>query len=86
MRVGMLWLDDDRHTAIDERVSRAAAYYRNKYGCKPNLCIVHPSMLGGAPYQGTPDVEVRTSTSVLPEHLWLGVREAEGAEPSLAAD
>lgn len=86
MRVGMLWLDDDRRRGIDERVDRAAAYYRGKYGRKPNLCIVHPSTLGEEVYHGSGEVEVRTSISVLPDHLWLGVHEADGVKSMGAAD
>jgi hypothetical protein len=86
MRVGMLWLDDDRRMAIDERVDRAVAYYRGKYGRKPNLCIVHPSTLGEEMYEGGQGVELRTSHSVLPDHLWLGVREAEGLKTAAAMD
>jgi hypothetical protein len=78
----MLWLDDDRRTGISERVDRAVAYYRGKYGRRPNLCIVHPSTLGEEVYHGSADVEVRTSFSVLPDHLWLGVNEVERLEPA----
>lgn len=84
MRVGMLWLDDDHRAGINERVDRAVAYYRGKYGRKPNLCVVHPSTLGEETYQGSGGVEVRTSISVLPDHLWLGVHEAEGLEIAAA--
>ncbi|HLC03780.1 MAG TPA: hypothetical protein VJK02_12135 [Anaerolineales bacterium] len=86
MRVGMLWLDDDRRMAINDRVDRAVAYYRGKYGRSPNLCIVHPSTLGEEDSPATGNVEVRTSISVLPDHLWLGVREAEGVETVGAMD
>jgi hypothetical protein len=86
MRVGMLWLDDDHRMAIDERVDRAVAYYRGKYGRRPNLCIVHPSTLGEEVYRGSADVELQTSNSVLPDHLWLGVREAEGLQTAAAMD
>lgn len=86
MRVGMLWLDDDRRAGINERVDRAVDYYRGKYGRRPNLCVVHPSTLGEETYQGSGDIEVRTSISVLPDHLWLGVHEAESREISAALD
>jgi hypothetical protein len=46
MNVGMLWLDNDPRTALTAKVARAADYYRQKYGLVPNLCLVHPSMLG----------------------------------------
>lgn len=86
MKVGMLWLDGDRRIGINERVQRAVAYYRGKYGRTPNLCVVHPSTLGGEVYQEGGEVEVRTSVSVLPDHLWLGVREPEGLGSAAVMD
>jgi hypothetical protein len=72
MNVGMLWFDNDSKADLGIKINRAADYYRNKYGCTPNLCFVHPSMLGANPIYGT-NVEVRTTRSVLPNHFWLGV-------------
>lgn len=86
MRVGMLWLDDDRGRGIKDRVDRAVAHYRGKYGRTPNLCVVHPSTLGEEVDQASASVELRTSTSVLPDHLWLGEREAESIETAASMD
>ena len=46
MNVGMLWFDNDPGTALAAKVARAADYYSKKYGLVPDLCLVHPSMLG----------------------------------------
>jgi hypothetical protein len=46
MNVGMLWFDNDPKSNLDAKISRAATYYRDKYGRAPTLCFVHPSMLG----------------------------------------
>ena len=86
MRVGMLWLDDDNRKGITDRVERAAAYYRGKYGQTPTLCIVHPATLGEEVFQGVGRMELRTSKSVLPDHLWLGIRESESVEPAPGMD
>jgi hypothetical protein len=74
MRTGMLWFDNDPKTDLPTKVSRAADYYQKKYGCTPNLCFVHPSMLKpeGAKSNG---IEMRASRQVLPNHLWLGVND-----------
>ena len=32
MDTGMLWYDDDRQRTLEEKVRRAADYYRHKYG------------------------------------------------------
>ena len=45
MNVGMLWFDNDTKSELDQKIERAALYYRKKYGKVPNLCFVHPSML-----------------------------------------
>lgn len=45
MNVGMLWFDNDPRLGFEGKVARAADYYRTKYGRKPTLCFVHPSML-----------------------------------------
>ena len=45
MNVGMLWFDNDGKATLDAKIERAAVYYRSKYGKKPTLCFVHPSMI-----------------------------------------
>ena len=75
MEIGMLWYDDSP-TALKDRVNRAAGYYSEKYGRKPNLCLVHPGMLqtdeGKA--QG---VVIRKGKGVMPGHFWIGVDESQ---------
>ena len=79
MRVGMLWLDDSPRRSLEEKVRLAAAYYRQKYGRQPDLCYVHPTML----LEGRLEVDgvvVRPLKDILPQHLWLGVAEAQEAK------
>lgn len=79
MNIGMLWFDNDPKTGISAKIERAASYYRNKYGKAPNLCFVHPSMLGTMPVSNgngslkSGAVEVRTSPTIRPNHFWIGV-------------
>jgi hypothetical protein len=79
MNVGMLWFDNDPKTEINTKIERAAIYYRDKYGKRPNVCFVHPSMLikGDSDEKNTKlirgEIELRTSKSVLPNHFWIGV-------------
>ena len=72
MNVGMLWFDNDNKSDLVTKINRAASYYHTKYGKAPNLCFVHPSMLGSNTWQGA-GIEVRATRSVLPNHFWLGV-------------
>ncbi|HFE66066.1 MAG TPA: hypothetical protein ENJ93_02290 [Chloroflexi bacterium] len=71
MNVGMLWLDDDRQRPLEEKVSRAADYYREKYGRLPELCLVNPKMLAEEKNVGR--VRVQPKNSVLLHHFWLGM-------------
>jgi hypothetical protein len=79
MNIGMLWFDNDPKTEINSKIERAASYYRDKYGKSPNLCFVHPTMVGvetpdePATTTQSGDISVRTSLSVLPNHFWIGV-------------
>ncbi len=79
MEVGLLWLDNDPRRGIEEKVMRAVAYYRDKYGRQPNVCFVHPSMLeGNGNGNGklkAGDVEVRPGRAILPDHFWVGVTD-----------
>lgn len=84
MDIGMLWFDNDNNADLNAKVERAASYYQKKYGQSPNLCFVHPTMLSQngkktkkRAVRKTPDVELRTSHSLLPNHFWLGITTQE---------
>lgn len=80
MNIGMLWFDNDPKADIKIKIERAAAYYRKKYGRVPDLCFVHPSMLGESKPQ-TGKIELRASRSVLPHHFWIGtLRDPSGMQ------
>lgn len=69
MYIGMLWFDNDPKATLDAKIARAVEYYENKYGKKPNLCFVHPSMLSA----GEMPIEVRGNKHVRPNHFWIGM-------------
>jgi hypothetical protein len=79
MNIGMLWFDYDPKAGMEVKIERAAAYYQGKYGRTPDLCYVHPSMLSPTPAEApvkpvrAGKVEVRPSSTVLPNHFWIGV-------------
>lgn len=74
MNVGMLWLDDDKHLTLDEKIQRAADYYRNKYGQSPNVCLVNQTMLEVEKKIGL--IQVRPVQNVLHNHFWVGIQAA----------
>jgi hypothetical protein len=75
MKTGMLWFDNDPKTDLNAKIVRAATYYQSKYGQKPNLVFVHPSMLAEKQTRST-EIEIRSTRKVLPHHLWLGINDA----------
>ena len=78
MHVGMLWFDNDPRTGLADKVSRAADYYRKKYGQVPDLCMVHPAMMIGRPElveSRAEKIAVIPDRTILPGHLWIGCEE-----------
>lgn len=73
MDIGMLWYDEGP-AKLKERLQRAVEYYTDKYGRKPNLCLVNPEMLNGdaGKFNG---VQLRAAPAVMKDHFWLGVEE-----------
>jgi hypothetical protein len=75
MRVGMLWFDNDKTRTLQEKIERAAAYYRQKYDAAPTACYINPAALdNGAEFQVN-SVAVLPLKIVLPHHFWVGVEE-----------
>lgn len=74
----MLWFDNDPKLDVSQKIQLAADYYRKKYGKTPNLCFVHPANMP-AVLNDTGPVEVRSSTTMLPNHFWIGVNRQEPA-------
>ena len=72
MDTGMLWYDGDKGQDLAQKVARAAAHYRLKYGVAPNLCFVNPALLPQGP-RVAGGVQVRPDRTVQPNHFWLGV-------------
>jgi hypothetical protein len=72
MDIGMLWLDDDKRRSLEEKVQLAAAYYLNKYGQKPELCLVNKAML--AQEQRFGSIKVQPVQNIMPHYFWLGRR------------
>jgi len=91
---GLLWFDSDPKRGLADKVLRAAARYRDKYGDWPNTCFVHPRALEGVPEVATEhvirrlecEVRVLAASNILRHHFWLGVRrENDGATVSANA-
>ena len=75
MDIGMLWYDDGPNS-INDRVTRAASYYMEKYGREPNLCFVNPKMLE-AEEGNAKGIVIRKDKGIMPGHFWIGVDESQ---------
>ncbi len=75
MKVGMLWLDADGKSTFEEKVIRAAAYYEDKYGRAPDLCLVNTSSFVEEELT-VGQVKVQRIKTVLPHHFWVGLGTA----------
>ena len=71
----MLWFDNDKKP-LAEKITEAAAYYRDKYGQAPNCCHV-PRSESATDING---IRVVASPYILPNHLWIGVAQPPADE------
>lgn len=71
MKIGMMWLDTDKKRTLEEKVRRAADYYRDKHGRFPEVCLVNERILKDEKKVGR--VMVQPAKAVLPSHFWLGM-------------
>ena len=85
MDIGMLWYDDDGKRQLDEKVARAAAYYRAKYGVQPTECYVHPGTLGEGQPSVAAGVRLRPNRTIIKNHFWLGIGEGSETGPARKA-
>lgn len=83
MEVGLLWYDSDPQRKLEDKIGQAAQRYREKFGCWPNTCFVHPQAIKDGTEQelrvacqwqsGRAVIRVVTAPYVLLHHFWLGI-------------
>ena len=72
MNIGMLWLDDDKKRSFEEKIKRAAQYYKDKYGKTPTMCCVSTQALDDEIKMGK--LAVRPVRHIRPQHFWIGMQ------------
>ena len=78
MNTGMLWFDNDTSETLPVKIRKAATYYQKKFGRLPDLCLVHPGLLGnGRESLVVEKLTVRAYRPVLPGHFWIGVQDQD---------
>jgi hypothetical protein len=73
MEIGMLWFDDSSRS-LNDKITRAVTFYKDKYGSSPTHCLVHPETLNGGDGK-LGGVEVREARLVMQNHFWIGIDE-----------
>ncbi len=76
VRVGMLWFDGNRELKFGDRIERASRFYSEKYGRQPNVCLVNPRTLPQEAPGHVGSLKIGTSSSVLPNHFYIGMGES----------
>jgi len=74
MHAGILWVDNASGIPLEQRLEKAADFYRRKYGRLPNLCLIHPSMLEASRVRFG-KLTVRAYAPIVRGHLWIGVED-----------
>jgi hypothetical protein len=73
MRKGMLWFDESKES-FENRVLRAASFYRRKYGKEPTFCFANPKT-NGAEEKTLDGLEIRTERTIMPDYFLIGVSD-----------
>ena len=78
MHTGMLWqITNNPKTTLVEKIKQAVDYYHKKYGRKPELCLVNPSMMTADDLSSVDHlITIRAYRPVLPNHLWIGIEDS----------
>jgi hypothetical protein len=77
MNVGMMWWDGSSLSLV-AKIQKAIDYYQKKYGRKPDVCLVHPSMMEKDQTRVEVDkLTVRPYHAVLPNHIWIGIEDKQ---------
>ncbi|MBI2334166.1 MAG: hypothetical protein HYU84_18745 [Chloroflexi bacterium] len=76
MHTGLLWFDNDPRTPLSVKIQKAMEYYNKKFGRKPDLCLVHPSMMDAGQIQlELGKLVIRPYRPVMPGHFWIGTED-----------
>jgi hypothetical protein len=81
MKTGMLWFDNHDHRDLEAKLQRAITYYEMKYGARPAVCYMHPSMLVGHGPQFA-GITLRATNTILPYHFWIGFEDEAERRPA----
>ncbi len=76
-----MWYDGDPKRAINEKIERAAEYYRQKRGVRPNTCVINPDTVRENSVV-FPGIKIAIAPDVVPDHFWIGIASRAAKETS----
>ncbi len=71
--IGMLWLDAEKKRSMDERVRRAATFFRDKHGRNPIIVYANAKQVKAE--TAVDGIVVRPSKNILLHHLYLIIED-----------
>jgi hypothetical protein len=69
----LVWYDNDRKRKLEEKVAQAAERYTERFGAAPQIVLLNPAQAGEI--ETVAGIPVRTTSLVLPNHVYIGVDE-----------
>ena len=72
----LMWFDDSK-LPLQEKIIRAASYYYQKFGRKPNICEIHTNTQPPTDWRVLAEngILIRFDNRVLVNHLYIGQEE-----------
>ena len=71
MKIGMLWFDGSDAPLL-VKLQKAVEYYTKKYGRRPEICEVHPTMFEKVKLE---NISVHPDRYILPKHILVGIED-----------
>lgn len=72
MEIAELFLVENLKGDLENQVAWAADRFQQKYGQRPTLCAIHPSLMRGR-LNYLSGIQLEGRKSLLPKYLWLGI-------------
>ncbi len=72
MKEGLLWFDNNPKLSVPDKVGRAAARYRVKFGCQPTTCYLNIADFDGRT-EFVGEIRLQPALNIQRNHFWIGI-------------
>lgn len=72
MEIAELFLVENLRGDLENQVAWAADRFQKKYGQRPTVCAIHPSLLMGR-RNDLRGIQLEGRKGLLPKYLWIGI-------------